>query len=71
MAKLDLFEISKMKGIEELTLNEVVKCNGGESLWYWVAYGVGAAGRAIKYLSNKHTEMVMEQGGHAAVMPFK
>ncbi len=38
MAKLDLSEIPRMKGIEEFTLNEVVECNGGESLWYWVTY---------------------------------
>ncbi|MCF0255821.1 MAG: hypothetical protein HUK10_05995 [Bacteroides heparinolyticus] len=60
-----------MKGVEELTLNEIIECNGGESLWYWVAYGVGSVGRGVKYVWDKHTEMIMEQGGHVSTMPFK
>ncbi len=31
--------------LRELNLNEVSAINGGESLWYWVAYGVGSIGR--------------------------
>lgn len=31
--------------LRELSLNEVSAINGGESLWYWVAYGIGSLGR--------------------------
>ncbi len=69
MEKLDLLGISEMNGVEELTLNEIVEYNGGESLWYWIAYGVGSVGRGVAYAWEMHTEMV--KGGHASTMPFK
>lgn len=28
-----------------LTEEEMQSINGGESLWYWIAYGIGATGR--------------------------
>lgn len=28
-----------------LTEEEMLSINGGESLWYWIAYGIGATGR--------------------------
>ncbi|MBT1705314.1 hypothetical protein [Chryseosolibacter indicus] len=34
--------------MEELSSEEASSTNGGESLWYWVAYGVGAIGRGME-----------------------
>ncbi len=28
--------------LQELTIEESSEINGGESVWYWVAYGIGA-----------------------------
>jgi hypothetical protein len=28
--------------LQELTFEQASGINGGESLWYWIAYGVGA-----------------------------
>jgi hypothetical protein len=33
--------------LTELSEDEYVSINGGESLWYWVAYGAGAAAREV------------------------
>jgi|LakMenE18May11ns_1017448.scaffolds.fasta_scaffold9005380_1 hypothetical protein len=33
--------------LQELTFEESNGINGGESLWYWVAYGVGTAAHAV------------------------
>ncbi len=33
--------------LQELTFEQASGINGGESLWYWVAYGVGAGARAV------------------------
>lgn len=33
--------------LQELTFEQANELSGGESLWYWIAYGVGAAGRGI------------------------
>ena len=33
--------------LKELTTEELTAVNGGESLWYWVAYGVGTAAHAV------------------------
>jgi len=33
--KLENFDVT------ELALQEATETNGGESLWYWIAYGVG------------------------------
>jgi len=31
--------------LQILSYGEMQEINGGESLWYWVGYGVGATGR--------------------------
>lgn len=28
--------------IQELSFEDTININGGESLWYWVSYGIGA-----------------------------
>jgi hypothetical protein len=33
--------------LKELSQIELIETNGGESLWYWVAYGVGASVRFL------------------------
>jgi hypothetical protein len=38
-----------LHGMEELSLEESAAINGGESLWYWIGYGLG---RAANYISN-------------------
>ncbi|HMI64931.1 MAG TPA: hypothetical protein VK517_02780 [Cyclobacteriaceae bacterium] len=35
---------------EALSLTEMNEITGGESLWYWAAYGVGSIGRGVSYL---------------------
>ena len=34
--------INEIDGLVELNKNEAATIDGGESLWYWVGYGVGA-----------------------------
>lgn len=34
--------------LKELSSIELIEINGGESFWYWVAYGIGAT---VKLLS--------------------
>lgn len=38
------FTISN-NNLRELSSKEASSINGGESLWYWVAYGIGSLGR--------------------------
>jgi hypothetical protein len=38
-------------GLEELPREEAVAITGGESLWYWIGYGIGYPG----YLISKAT----------------
>jgi len=33
--------------LQELTFEQASGINGGESLWYWVAYGIGASARGV------------------------
>ena len=33
--------------LQELTSEQACEINGGESLWYWIAYGVGATAHAV------------------------
>lgn len=33
--------------LQELTFEQASGINGGESLWYWIAYGVGTAAHAV------------------------
>ncbi|MBR8731402.1 hypothetical protein IX339_000848 [Porphyromonas levii] len=67
MSRLSFFEKSQIDGVEDLTLNECVEYNGGESLWYWITYGVGrglnAVGKAAKYVIDKNVELIVENGG--------
>ena len=36
------------ENLKELSFEEASTINGGESLWYWVAYGAGAVAREVK-----------------------
>ena len=40
-----------LQGLEELSMEETMGIIGGESLWYWVGYGLGAATNYISHLS--------------------
>ena len=41
-------ELQKISSeIQELSFEEALTINGGESLWYWIAYGVGATANFI------------------------
>jgi hypothetical protein len=40
---------------EELTVNEGTAIVGGETLWYWVGFGVGALGYMITHLNSNQT----------------
>ena len=33
---------NNISGLEELGHEEIQKITGGESIWYWLSYGVGA-----------------------------
>ncbi len=37
---------------KNLSNEEMKTINGGESIWYWVAYGVGGVVRGIKAFSD-------------------
>lgn len=37
-----------LDGFSELSREESMSIIGGESLWYWIAYGVGYVGYVIK-----------------------
>lgn len=38
-------------GLQELSKEETVAIVGGESLWFWVGYGVGLMGYALTHAS--------------------
>lgn len=38
--------------LRELAFEEAIGINGGESLWYWVAVGVGGVVKGFKTLSD-------------------
>ena len=40
-------------GIEDISEEEMQKINGGESFWYWVAYGAGSVGRGVSFVWNE------------------
>ena len=40
-------------GLEELSMDETEEIAGGESLWYWMAYGAGRAANFITNLSGQ------------------
>ena len=44
-------ELSKLD-LNELTRDEAQLIGGGESLWYWMAYGIGAVGRGAVFIYN-------------------
>ena len=56
MTDLKLSEITQMNVVKELTRDEAIACNGGESFWYWICYAVGSATRAAGKLVKKHGE---------------
>ncbi|HPZ87380.1 MAG TPA: hypothetical protein PLQ32_04725 [Flavihumibacter sp.] len=33
--------------LKELSMDEALSINGGETLWYWIAYGIGAGARGV------------------------
>ncbi len=33
--------------LQDLTFEESCEINGGESLWYWIAYGIGATAKVV------------------------
>jgi hypothetical protein len=43
---MELAKISK--DLEILSLEEAIEIQGGESLWYWIGYGLGMTGRGYK-----------------------
>ncbi len=42
-----------LPGLEELSVDETEEIVGGESLWYWVGYGVGRAAFFMTNLSGQ------------------
>ncbi len=53
-----IFKSNDMKNdkenqLEALSLTEMNEITGGESLWYWIAYGVGSIGRGVAYVWNE------------------
>jgi hypothetical protein len=36
-----------LRGLEELSVEETNGIIGGESLWYWVGYGIGSVGHFL------------------------
>jgi len=37
-----------LQGMEEMTKEESVTITGGESIWYWIGYGLGSISATIK-----------------------
>lgn len=35
------------ENLQELSFREASEINGGESLWYWIAYAAGAAAKEV------------------------
>jgi hypothetical protein len=48
--KSEKFDLENLK---ELSSDEASSINGGESAWYWVAYGIGSVGRGVAYVWNE------------------
>ena len=71
MTDLKLSEITQMNVVKELTRDEAIACNGGESFWYWVCYAIGSATRAAGKLVQKHGEIAMEAGGSPGSLAYK
>jgi hypothetical protein len=44
-----------LQGLEELSWEESAGIAGGESLWYWVGYGLGSVTRFISQLSGEQS----------------
>ena len=42
-------------GLKELSKEEATAIIGGESLWYWISYGIGYAGYMITHLSGEQS----------------
>ena len=36
-------------GMQAMSMNESLGVMGGESAWYWIAYGIGEIGYAIRH----------------------
>jgi len=43
------------QGFEELSVNEGTAIVGGETLWYWIGYGVGTLGYMVTHLNPNQT----------------
>ena len=37
-----------LQGMQEMTKEESVTITGGESIWYWIGYGLGSIDATIK-----------------------
>jgi len=44
-----------LQGLEELSMEEKTTIIGGESLWYWVGYAVGAFSYAVAHASGEQS----------------
>ena len=40
--------MNQLNNYTPLSFEELNKMNGGESIWYWIAYGAGWVARGIK-----------------------
>jgi hypothetical protein len=40
-------ELELHNGLQELSVEEAEAINGGESLWFWIGYGIGYVAHAI------------------------
>ena len=40
------------QGFEELSVSEGTAIVGGESLWYWIGYGIGSLGYMVTHLNS-------------------
>lgn len=49
--------------VETLKDDEMVHINGGESLWYWIAYGVGQTVRGIGVFADGASAGSQQNGG--------
>ncbi len=43
------------QGFEELSVNEGTAITGGETLWYWIGYGVGALDYMVTHLNSNQS----------------
>jgi hypothetical protein len=44
-----------ISGLEELSLKEAKSITGGESLWYWLGYGVGYFGYTVTHATGEQS----------------